>query len=269
VGRISALYTTALAGVAALAAGVTVPLANAIGRGWQGGLAVWALPALVALVVWLPLLARDAAAPAARAPRPRMRDVTRSALAWQLTIFFGLQSWSFYVMLAWLPSIFESHGLSSTTAGLLLGLCGAMSIPGALVAPQVAARLPDQRRLVAAFALVAALGFSGLLAAPAAAPVLWSLLIGVGQGALFPLALTMIVLRSGAPRLTASLSTHVQSIGYLLAASGPFVVGLLHDATHSWTAPVAALLALLVPQTLAGLGAARNRVLGGMPVASA
>jgi CP family cyanate transporter-like MFS transporter len=261
VGRISALYTTALAGMAALAAGVTVPLANAIGRGWQGGLAVWALPTLVALAVWLPLLARNAAAPAAHAPRAHLRDVTGSPLAWQLTIFFGLQSWSFYVTLAWLPSIFESHGLSSTAAGLLLGLCSAMAVPGALLAPQVAARWRDQRRLVAALSAVAALGFAGLLAAPASAPVLWSLLIGIGQGALFPLALTMIVLRSGAGHLTASLSTHVQSIGYLLAASGPLVIGLVHDTTGSWTAPVAVLLLLLAPQTLAGLGAARDRVL--------
>ena len=120
-----------------------------------------------------------------------------------------------------------------------------------------------ERRDIRNIAIVAALGFAGLLVAPATAPVLWSLLIGIGQGALFPLGLTMIVLRSGAAHLTASLSTHVQSIGYLLAASGPLVVGVVHDATGSWTLPVALLLALLVPQTLAGVAAARDRVLGG------
>jgi CP family cyanate transporter-like MFS transporter len=195
-------------------------------------------------------------------PRARMRDVTRSPITWYLTLFFGLQSWSFYVTLAWLPSIFESHGISSTSSGLLLGLLGAMAIPGALVAPRLAARMPDQRPLVLAFTIVAALGFAGLLVAPATAPVLWSLLIGVGQGALFPLALTMIVLRSGVAHLTASLSTHVQCIGYLLAAVGPFAVGVLHDATGSWTAPVAVLLVLLAPQGVTGMQAARNRVLG-------
>jgi MFS transporter, CP family, cyanate transporter len=261
IGKMSALYTTSLAGVAALSAGVTVPLANAIGRGWRGGLAVWALPAFLALLVWLPQIARYQPPPAAAAARPRMREVTRSPVTWFLTIFFGLQSVSFYVTLAWLPSVFESHGISNTDAGLLLGLCGAMAVPGALVAPRLAARWPDQRRLVAVLTTIAASGFAGLLAAPAAAPLLWAVLIGVGQGALFPLALTMIVLRSGAAHLTASLSTHVQSVGYLLAASGPFLIGALHDATGSWSGPVAVLLVLLAPQLVAGLGAARNRTI--------
>jgi CP family cyanate transporter-like MFS transporter len=268
VGKMSALYTTSLSGAAALAAAVTVPLANAIGRGWRGGLAVWALPALAALALWLPQLTRGSSAQAGDMPRARMRDVTRSPITWYLTLFFGLQSWSFYVTLAWLPSIFESHGISSTSSGLLLGLLGAMAIPGALVAPRLAVRRPDQRALVLAFTIVAALGFAGLLVAPATAPVLWSLLIGIGQGALFPLALTMIVLRSGVAHLTASLSTHVQCIGYLLAAIGPFAVGVLHDATGSWTAPVAVLLVLLAPQGVTGMRAARNRVLGGRAPAS-
>jgi CP family cyanate transporter-like MFS transporter len=263
VGKMSALYTTSLSGAAALAAAVTVPLANAIGHGWRGGLAVWALPALAALALWLPQLGRDSPAQGGELPRARMRDVTRSPVTWYLTLFFGLQSWSFYVTLAWLPSIFESHGISSTSAGLLLGLLGAMAIPGALVAPRLAARSRDQRALVLAFTIVAALGFAGLLVAPAGAPVAWSVLIGIGQGALFPLALTMIVLRSGATHMTASLSTHVQCIGYLLAAVGPFAIGVLHDATGSWTAPVAVLLVLLAPQCLTGMRAARNRVLGG------
>jgi CP family cyanate transporter-like MFS transporter len=269
IGKMSALYMTSLAGAAALAAGVTVPIADALGEGWQGGLVFWALPALVALAVWLPQLSGDRADAASEGPRARMRDVTHSPVTWYLTLFFGLQSWSFYVTIAWLPSIFESHGLSSTSAGLLVGLCGAMAIPGGLVAPRLAARRPDQRRLVLVLTLVTALGFTGLLVAPVSTPVTWSLLIGVGQGALFPVALTMIVLRSGAGRLTASLSTHVQCIGYLVSAAGPFATGLLHDATGSWTAPVAVLLVLMVPQGFTGVRAARNRLVAGRPAATA
>ncbi len=142
----------------ALAAGVTVPLAHALGEGWRGGLAFWALPAFVALAVWLPQLAPRPAS-AGRRARPthaRMRDVTRSPITWHLTLFFALQSWGYYSTLAWLPSIFESHGLSSTSAGLLLGLCGAMALPGALlIAPRLAARWHDQRRLVEDLALSA------------------------------------------------------------------------------------------------------------------
>jgi CP family cyanate transporter-like MFS transporter len=262
VGRTSAWYTASLVSVAALAAAITVPLAHALGEGWRGGLAFWALPAFVALAVWLPRLSRGPAAPVGDTPRPRLRDVTRSPIAWSLTLFFALQSWGYYSTLAWLPSIFESHGLSSTSAGLLLGLCGAMALPGALIGPRLAARMRDQRRLVVGLTVVNAVGVAGLLAAPASAPVVWALVIGIGQGALFPLALTMIVLRSGSPQITASLSTHVQSIGYLLAAAGPLAIGALHDATGSWSVPVALLLALLGLQVIAGSQAGRNRVLG-------
>jgi len=258
VGKISALYTTALSGFAALSAGVAVPLANAIGRGWRGGLAIWALPALLALLLWLPQVARYRPAPADQA-RARMRTVTRSSVTWWLTTFFGLQSISFYSTVAWLPSVFESHGIGSTDAGLLLGICGAMAVPGALIAPRLAARMSDQMSLVGVLAVIAALGWAGLAAAPTAAPLLWAVVIGVGQGALFPVALTMIVLRSGGTHVTASLSTHVQSIGYLLAAGGPFLIGVLHDATGSWSLPVWVLLALMAPQALTGVIAARNR----------
>ncbi|HEY7967040.1 MAG TPA: MFS transporter [Solirubrobacteraceae bacterium] len=262
VGRVSALYTTALVGFASLAAGVAVPLASAIGHGWRGGLAVWAAPAAIALIVWLPQLRRDGGRPAAGAPRGiGARRLTRDPLTWHLTIFFAMQSWGFYATLAWLPSILQSHGLSSTTAGLLLGLSSVMAVPAALVIPGLAIRLREQGPLALGMSVVAAGGYAGLLAAPAAAPALWAVLIGIGQGGAFPLALTMIVLRSGSAQLTAGLSAHVQGGGYLIAAAGPFVIGALHDATGSWSLSVVVLMALLIPQALSGIGAGRPRTL--------
>lgn len=263
IGRISALYTTVLVGTSALAAGVAVPLAHLIGDGWRGGLGVWALPVLVALGVWLPQLPREPAAPATSIGHGRMRDVTRDPITWSLTLFFAAQSWGFYTLLAWMPSIFESHGVGSTSAGLLLGLAGIVGVPVALLIPRLATRSGDQRWLALCFTLVTALGYVGLLVAPAGAPELWALLIGLGQGACFPLALTMIVLRSGTIDLTASLSTHVQSIGYLLAAAGPLAMGALHDATGSWTASIIVLIVLIAAQALTGAQAGRARVLRG------
>src|SRR6202035_4974367 len=96
-------------------------------------------------------------------------------------------------------------------------------------------------------------GYAGLLLAPTSAPALWALLMGVGQGASFPLALTMIVLRSGSAQLTPGLSTHVQCVGYLLAAAGPFAIGALHDATGSWTAPLVVMGAMLRPPAVSGV----------------
>jgi CP family cyanate transporter-like MFS transporter len=192
----------------------------------------------------------------------RIRDVTRDRLTWQLTGFFAVQSWGFYTLVAWMPSIFESHGIGTTDAGFLLGLSGAMAIPAALLIPRLAARARDQRGLAFWLTAVLVLGYGGLLLAPAAAPALWAVMIGAAQGACFPLALTMIILRSGSPSVASSLSTHVQSIGYLLAASGPLVGGALHDATGSWTATLVVLIVILVPQALTGLGAGRARVVG-------
>jgi CP family cyanate transporter-like MFS transporter len=183
-------------------------------------------------------------------------------VTWHLTLFFAIQSWGFYATLAWLPSIFESHGIGSTSAGLLLGLSGAMAVPAALLVPTLAARWRDQGALAAGLTAITLFGYGGLLLAPASAPVLWALLIGLGQGACFPLALTMIVLRSGSAHLTAGLSTHVQCVGYLLSAAGPLTIGALHDATGSWTASLVVLIVVLAPQAATGFGAGRNRVLG-------
>jgi MFS transporter, CP family, cyanate transporter len=261
IGRMSALYTTALVAMAALAAGLTVPLAHVLGDGWRGGLAIWAAPALVALLVWLPQLQREGGPPPSSVPPARLRELTRDPITWHLTIFFALQSWGFYALLAWMPSIFQSHGLSATSAGFLLGLSGVMAVPAALLIPTLATRTGEQGVIAIAMATITAIGYCGLLLAPVSAPELWAALIGFGQGASFPLALTMIVLRSGSAHLTSPLSTHVQGAGYLLAASGPLLVGVLHDLTGSWSASLIALLIVLVPQVLTGVGAGRNRTL--------
>ena len=263
IGSISAFYTTVLVGMAGLSAGAVVPLARALGEGWRGGLAIWALPALVAIAVWLPQRSLDSDAPSPAEPHGRLRDVTREPLTWHLTVFFGLQAAGFYATLAWLPSIFESDGLSSTSAGLLLGLATTVAVPAALLVPRLAVRWRDQRLLALVLAVLTAVGYGGLIAAPTSAPALWAVLMGLGQGSSFLLALTMIVLRSGAPHLTAGLSTHVQSIGYLIAAAGPFVTGAVHDATGSWTIAIVVLMSLLAPQALTGVQAGRARVLRG------
>jgi MFS transporter, CP family, cyanate transporter len=259
-GLMTGLYTTALIGFAALAAGVTVPLEKLLGGGWRTGLAVWAVPAVIALAVWLVRLGE------ARIDRITAGDhlgdaagLMRSRLAWALTIFFAIQSASFYATLAWLPSIFKSHGASDSKAGLLLSLSIVVGIAAAPTVPAIAVRMREQRSLVVVFATLTAIGWAGILAAPMSAPYLWAVLLGIGQNATFPLALTLIVLRGGTVASTGALSTLVQSFGYLLAAIAPLGIGALHDLTHSWTAPLVVLLALNAPQAVIGLAAARDR----------
>ena len=262
-GTAMALYTTALIGFAALAAGVTVPLANWLGGGWRPGLGVWAVPVLVAALAWLPALIRREAArdrPVA-AHSPVVRPLLRQPLAWWVTLFFALQSGGFYATLAWLPDIFRSHGASDSTAGFLLSLSIVVGLITATTVPGIASRQRDQRWLVVICSVLTALGLAGILAAPMSAPYLWAVLLGLGQNASFPLALMLIVMRGGSVAITEGLSTLSQSVGYVLAALAPLAVGALHGSTGSWTVPLILLLALVVPQTLVGLAAGRDRQL--------
>lgn len=261
VGLVTAMYTTALIGFAALAAGVSVPVADAFGGGWRPGLAIWAAPAALAFVLWAPRLAHRRPSPE-ESSADRLtgaRALLRDRVAWAVTLFFALQSAGFYSTLGWLPSVFQSHGASASKAGFLLSLTLVLGIIPSLTVPSLATRVRDQRPLVVAIIACVAAGWVGLIFAPMSAPYLWAVLIGLGQNAAFPLALTMIVLRGGGLRSTAGLSTLVQTVGYLIAALVPLAIGALHDLTGSWTPALVVLLAMLGPQLLLGIAAARDR----------
>ena len=269
---VMALYSTALIGFAALAAGVSVPIADALGGGWKGGLGIWAVPAAVAAVVWAPWLLRrderDVRPPsgvdgdAVRAhDRVAVTALLRKPLAWQVTLFFALQSGGFYATLAWLPSIYESHGVSQSRAGVLLSLTMIVGLITALTIPGLAGRTADQRPLVIGACALTAAGLLGVLVAPLSAPYVWSVILGLGQNAAFPLALMLIVTRAGDVSYTQALSTMTQSVGYTLGAFAPLAVGAIHGAANSWTPSLILLLGLVVPELVIGLAAARDRVL--------
>ena len=266
IGLLTGMYSTALIGFAALAAGVSVPVADAFGGGWRPGLGIWAVPAAVTLLLWAPQLGRrQLAAPVSDDRLAGARALLRDRVAWSVTLFFAVQSSGFYSTLAWLPSVFHSHGISTSRAGLLLSLSLIIGVVPALTVPSLAARARDQRPFVLAFVACIAAGWLGVILAPTAAPYAWVLLLGFGQNAMFPLALTLIVLRGGTVTSTAGLSTLTQTVGYLVAAVGPLAIGALHDISGSWTPPLIVLLALLGPLVLLGLAAGRNRTVA--PVA--
>ncbi|WP_320672950.1 CynX/NimT family MFS transporter [Patulibacter defluvii] len=273
-GLAMGVYAMALSAGGALAAAITIPLQDGLDSPWRTTLALWALlavPAVVAAAAWLRLRRRPAPATdasAASTPRPKAGgggapvSLWRDPVAWQVTLFMGLQSFQFYAAAAWLPTIFADHGFSESRAGLMLALATIFGTVSSLVVPIVAGRSLDQRRLVAATAALYVVGTGGLLIAPTAAGPLWMALLGFAQGAGISLALTMIVLRTPDPEHAAALSGMAQTVGYLLAAGGPFALGALHDVSGGWTAPLVALMVLLVPLTVAGLGAGRRRTVG-------
>jgi CP family cyanate transporter-like MFS transporter len=255
-GLMTGLYTMAITAGGGLAAGLTVPVARAAGLGWHGALGAWGLFALVALLVWSPQAHGAQHRPRQESGSPG--GLWHNALAWQVTAFMGLQSLCFYAAAAWLPAVFVSRGADAAAAGWLLSLANGVGIAGSLVAPVVAARLRAQTAVAVAATGVTALGLLGTLLLPGAEIVSMAV-FGIGQGAALGIALTLIVLRAPDGAHASQLSGMAQSMGYLLAASGPFMLGALHDLTDSWTVPLVVLLALLAPQALSGGLAGRER----------
>jgi CP family cyanate transporter-like MFS transporter len=254
IGTVTSLYTTALAIGLTAALTLTVPVSEALG-GWRYGLGGWAALALVAAVPWLWLVAHDRR-PEEEPHDIRITDVARTRLGWAMMLFFGLQSMHAYAIFGWFAELFRDDGYSPTVAGFLVGVVAATSIPLSLWLPGAAARREDQRSLMIAVMACYPVAYVGLMVTPRQLDVLWAVVAGVGT-CTFPLILTLIGLRSHTPAGTAALSGFTQAAGYLLAAAGPFTVGLLHTATGGWTWPLVFLTALTVPQLLLGAYVAR------------
>lgn len=254
VGLLTSIYTTSLAVGLTMASVLTVPVGEAFGS-WRWGLLGWALTALVATLPWVLLVRHD------RIPEPTTRTITlgavaRTRLGWAMAVFFGLQSLQAYSIFGWFAQVYRDAGYSASTAGLMLGVVTAMSIPLSFVLPSVAARLTNQTVLVVVLGLLYPVGYIGMLLAPTSGAWLWAVVIGAAT-AIFPVVLTMIGLRARTSQGTAALSGFAQSVGYLIAAVGPFGMGLLFDLTGGWTVPLIALAALTVPQIITGVIAAR------------
>ncbi|WP_233489465.1 MFS transporter [Blastococcus sp. TF02-9] len=256
------LITAAMSGSAAVGAGLARPLSAAAG-GPTAGLVLWGVLVLAAVLAMALLTrARRGAPRPDDAPSGARTAILRDRVALAVTLYFGFQSLSFYAMLTWLADVLEAEaGVSSVAAGGLLAVATGLAVPLALVVPGLAGRRPGQQAWVLAGALPAIAAIVGLLGAPAAAPLLWATLYGIGSGIAFPLSMMLIVARSRDVAQTGRLSATAQSVGYLLAATGPLGVGLLHDATGAWGPGLGLMLAAVVLQLVVGWAAARPRLL--------
>jgi CP family cyanate transporter-like MFS transporter len=257
IGLMTAIYTTALAVGLTSASVLTVPVAEVTGS-WRGGLVAWAGVAFLAAIPWVGLIWHDVRPTNDVTTTITPRVLAHSPLAWTMAVFFGVQALQAYAVFGWLPQIFRDAGFSAGTAGLLLGITTATSIPISLVLPGITARGRRQGRIILGLCAAYIVGYLGLILDAATVPWLWALLIGVGTG-MFPLVLTLISLRTRTSEGTAALSGFAQSIGYLIAGVGPFMMGALYGATGGWTVPLVVLLILVIPQAASGLMVARER----------
>ena len=278
-GFLIGLYITALSAGAIVGSLVSVPLWQATGGSVALTLGWLAAPAALAMLLWLPQ-ARSRSTPAAvAAPAPPAAGagpgpaaparqarvaVHRHAIAWHVTIFMGMQSLLYYATLSWLPTMLRDRGESAAGAGNLLALMGVGNLAVSLLVPLAAQRMRSQVTLVAPTVIAIAGGLAALLYAPLSGAAAWALILGAGQNAALALAIFFTAARAPHAGAAASLSSLAQAVGYLLASIGPLEVGLLHSATGSWTAPVMVLFALCGVMLVAGLLAARPRMLPAM-----
>jgi CP family cyanate transporter-like MFS transporter len=261
-GLMTALYGMGMAGGGMLAAAIMVPIHEGTDLGWRGTLGVLLIPALVAVAALLPRLrlgGDDHAVAVRSGPVPRLWG---DLLAWQIAMGMGLQSFVFYGLGTWSPTILVDNGLSESTAGVMWSICQAGAIPASFIAPFLFARGLNQRLLVTVITAMFTTSITGMLLAPAALPWLWMLLLGMSGSSSFAAVLIFIVQRSPDAAHAAALSGMSQAVGYSIAATSPFLFGALHDLTGGWTVPVVVVLGSMGPFLWAMLGASRHRLVG-------
>lgn len=260
-GLMTSVYSTSMGLIASLASGISVPLATDLNLGWQGAQIVWALPVVVAILVWVLLRKynlRDSGS--IQQMSSASNRMWRTPLAWQIAIFMGFQSFLFYVTISWLPEILHSHGISMEAAGWLLSFTQLVGLPASFFIPVLAGRAQSQVKIAFMLGMCAIVGYSGLLLGSSYPMLIVSIaLIGFALGGAFPLALSYIGLRARNANIAAELSGMTQSTGYILAAVGPLFIGYLYDMVHSWTLPILTLIFVSVVVVVFGMLSGRNR----------
>ncbi len=257
VARLTGAYSLTMGAAAALGSALVVPLALH-GFGWRSALLMLMLFPLLAFLIWLPQWRTTRSANLSSSRALHERGIWRSPLAWQVTLFLGLNSLIYYVIIGWLPTILISHGYSEAQAGSLHGLLQLATAAPGLAIPLILHRFNVQRWIAALVSLLCALGAAGLWFVLGQA-IIWTLLFGFGSGATMILGLTFIGLRASSAHQAAALSGMAQSVGYLLAACGPPVMGKLHDASGSWYLPLSGVTVLAIIMAIFGLYAGRDR----------
>jgi CP family cyanate transporter-like MFS transporter len=256
IGGVMGMVAGAISFSAAVAALVTYPLATQLGS-WREALAVWAILPLIIFIIWQ--FYRNPGTKDVPLTTPHnMKALLRNPLAWSLTFYFGFQSINFHSMNTWLPTILREAGTDPVTAGNQLALLVLIGLPTGLFVPPLAARFTSQVGLCITFVVIFAVGLVGIYSFAIyglwpAATWLWVFLLGVGLGSSFPLALTLVLLRSGSPETSRDLGSFMQGGGYIISAAGPLTMGFLRDVTNSWSAAFIALGIALLIQLISGV----------------
>lgn len=257
------LYASTMAITASLASGTAVPLALATRAGWTLSLGIWLVPAMIALIAWLPLLKRVGAprASAGSVSAVRLKSPWKSMLGWQVSLFMALQSMVFYTLIAWFTPYAQANGFSQIAAGWLLFIYQLVAVVANLGCMVALKKLRDQRLIGFAASLAIFIGLAGLLLAPQLA-LLWLISAGLGAGASMVTCLALFSLRSANHQQASQLSGMAQCVGYGVAALGPLAFGMIHETFASWHLALLALLAMTLLQMVIAPLAGREKQSG-------
>ncbi|WP_062051778.1 MFS transporter [Bacillus sp. JCM 19034] len=261
IGLMTGVYTLSMGLAASLGSGLSIPISQQMQLGWENALRFWVFLVMLAIVAWLPQLKKDTSVAKKVRSLPTKSSLWKSKLAWQVTLFMGIQSFLFYCMISWLPEILASRGMDLATAGWLVGFMQFIGLPATFIAPVLADRLSDQKKIVKAIGFLSVIGI-GLLLLDVQSILLVGLsvvMMGTAFGASISLALTFISLRTRNAEQAANLSGMAQSVGYLLAACGPFMIGFLYDWYASWSFSLIVLVGLSIVMMIAGVGAGQAK----------
>ncbi|WP_419893324.1 CynX/NimT family MFS transporter [Oceanobacillus kimchii] len=264
VALMTSIYTTVMNIFAAAGSGLSNPLAKDLNFGWQISLLIWAIPAVFAAVIWMIIIRKDTTKEENITPSKKGilsgNRMWRIPLAWIVAAFLGLQSTLFYVTISWLPEILHNFGMSMATAGWLLSITQIIGLPASFAIPILAGKLQKQSFIACSIGVFSLIGYGGLLLGDSWAIIIFSLIfIGIALGGGFALALTFLGLRSKDAEQATELSGMAQSVGYLLAAIGPFAIGSIYDVTASWTFPLLTLIIIAVLLIIIGYQVGKNR----------
>ena len=265
IGLATGIYSGTMNFTAGLGGGLSFPLSEITPLGFRLSLSFWILFAIIAIILWIPKARKGvqlekATAIADQQDRPKKVTITKSKLAWMVALTMGFQSMVFYTVVAWVPSILVDRGLDPSTAGYLLMLNQFSQVPMTFTFPIIASKLKDQRILVVIITVLFLVGFSLFFTQSLVLLIIGIIIAGLAMGACFSLCMTFFSIRARTSDGSISLSGFGQSVGYLIAAVGPFLIGFLHDATESWDSGIIALIVMSALFFIFGYPAAKNRV---------
>lgn len=262
IGLMTGLYAIVMNVFGALGSGLSIPIATSGSFGWRGSLVIWSGLALITLFIWLPQLMKKHDAKK-KINNQKIGGMLRSPLAWKITVFMGAQSLIFYTLITWLPTILTANGYDIHLAGWGVFIFQFASIPFTFIIPVIADRMKNQVMLAFVSSGLILAGIIGLLAGLSELSILWVVFLGVGNGSAFSLSMMFFTLRTKDGYEAAELSGMAQSLGYLLAAVGPVLVGGLQDITGSWTLPLSMMALFAIVMLIMGIASGKNKQVSG------